>query len=64
MRVEAWLIRRGARLPAGLSLLGVFRKPQAAEGRREARSGAATGARLDSSMRVPGPASTSLEDGA
>jgi SAM-dependent methyltransferase len=27
MRAEAWLIRLGARLPAGLSLLGVFRNP-------------------------------------
>jgi SAM-dependent methyltransferase len=49
MRMEAWLIRRGARLPAGLSLLGVFCNPQAAEGRREAAAGAATGARLGSS---------------
>jgi SAM-dependent methyltransferase len=28
MRAEAWLIRRGVRLPAGLSLLGVFRNPR------------------------------------
>jgi hypothetical protein len=62
MRGEAWLIRRGVRLPAGLSLLGVFRNPQTAgEALRESRAGEAPGARLASSMRVPGPVSTSRD---
>ena len=64
LRAEAWLIHRRARLPAGLSLLGVFRNLAAADGRAEARAEPATGTTLGSSMGVSGSASSSAEEGA
>lgn len=51
MRLEAALIRRGVRLPAGLSLLAVLRNP-ARGGQADARPGLGE--------RLPDPAATSL----